>query len=469
MTPIQNNQFNPSQTTKNQTINAILDKLTAYSNPMDPREFADVLSLKLCNYPEEILSVALRLCNNLNNVKTPSKIKFFITLFNFMNRSKDNTDFVEIAVSTNEIALIDRIWFFIQLCHRERNHSPHAIDQHVIFFTHVFDYTAWSETDYINILKLQLPIPLIKELEQHNLLKKLPSFNAAKFWDGDTFPWTNAQFIEALSQANNSQELYFILEINRPLTPIDIDIIAEDVSKKHSIQDEYFINDYGFGDQNVFNRQVHATILEAVNGIKIDGWSFEKLLVFFGYRRFQIAVDAKTPGTEYYGKISSLIFGTECVGTYALLGERLNRLHIDQYSPNYRLNSAGDGVYYFQGIEVSKVVHKEDCIVFEHSDPDNLPFLLPYIKRAYHNALNQTNPDELIMNLGELFWLFCFSKPFCKGEVTIVEMMMKSILLSKGYPAFSWAPGIIPWCEAVCQPEIGLFVLQFKNMLVFDQ
>lgn len=438
----------------------ILNQLTP--NTLSNEAMEVLSSLRLETFSDNTLRVVEQLCCCSGYLDKVHKIANIRNIAFFIEGSRDNTALVEHLLEHNDFKKINSLGFLLQTL--PKNISIAEREEYITFFLN--HSQNWLRFHLANAMDMHMPIHLLEELVRRNLLDKFFGFECIKFWDAQEFPWTNDRFIVCLQRATNSQSLYFLLFTDLPLEKIQIDESCER-QMLHSIDNPEFITSSRFGDQKLFNLQTEAAIQEAVPHIKDGSWGFDHLLCFFAYRRHQIAVEAKSIVDNYYGKLSIMTFETWCKHGYKALGERLETLHQTTNSRNYKINSQNEGEYYFHGIHVGTLTTKLYTKVFCPSHPDNLPALLPYMKRAFKNAQKASNPDALMDSLGEFFWVFCMSKTCCRGNESIANMFIKSIFCAQynQTKTFKWKNGLIPWCEVVSEPDVDKFVKNFRNLI----
>jgi hypothetical protein len=435
-------------------------------------------TLDLRSFSLPTLEVIERFCSLLECVDDCRRATAVKDVAHFVERSISNRKFFSELLQNDEKKKIN---FLTNLLFSLDEHIA-VRDEYCIFFTENSDSLLKTDPKGKFCLlsgKLELPLPVVEALVNENLVEKFCKLKLVKFWEHE-FPWAPAHFIQGCKLVDSSQALYFLLMTGLPLNEIQKERLFELPLIPHGIVNEQFIAAYGFGDQTLFNRQVEATLLEAVDHICSKRWGFDTLLVFFAYRRHQMALAAQRTlinssviGAEesrYYGQLSYVRFLTYCNNGYEHLAPLLEKLHDTTTSSNYKIEW-GEGVYFFEGIEVGRTEFRDDITLFQHSPPESLPKLLPYLRRAFKNIQQACGEEELLDALAEFFWIFCMSKPCCKGEVTIAELFIKALFMvhHQSTKTLAWTTGLMPWCEVVCQPDLQAFVKSFRSFIVINE
>ncbi len=152
---------------------------------------------------------------------------------------------------------------------------------------------------------------------------------------------------------------------------------------------------------------------------------------------------------------SALAFPSEdCLPSYFYSSTRVPVKSVDHY-----VNSRGDkslplGTFYIKiddkPIPLNFLVRQfnEVCYAIIHTPCKYLEVLTGEYQKRYQLALQEDDIDKLMFQLGRLFWLICQAKLWIRGDPSIAEIIVRSVLLSKDWKAPSWKKGIIPWEEA---------------------
>ena len=151
---------------------------------------------------------------------------------------------------------------------------------------------------------------------------------------------------------------------------------------------------------------------------------------------------------------SGLAFPTkECMPNYFYSSTRVPVKSVDKYVNSRADKSQPLGTFYIKidekPIPLSFLVRQvnEDCYAIIHTPCEYLEVLTGECQKRYQLALQEKDIDKLMFQLGRLFWLICQAKLWIRGDPSIAEIIVRSVLLSKDWKAPSWKKGIIPWEE----------------------
>ena len=252
------------------------------------------------------------------------------------------------------------------------------------------------------------------------------------------------------------------------------------------IADHYIIRKSVWGqaynmNQTEYGLRLHQGVLMGVYGLQ-ENWSYEQLLFFLAFHRKLTADElgqVKTDMSFGYGVLrGSYPAFTPCDrdSVYYSLGQRLKSeqkewKNSDNYIVKEEKNSILctqremiDGVY----VNLSKVLIKGDDISILHTDPSEISKVMSHIEKLYYLALNETNEERLLEQLGEIYWWICQGKPWFGGDPSIAEMLIKTIWRFRtGKDLPPWKIDLVPWESVIEQANVKKYKLNFQNLLDF--
>lgn len=314
-------------------------------------------------------------------------------------------------------------------------------------------------------------------------------------------------FLACLNQSNTPQEA--LLSWTTKADKATIDEWSKKPEQldpaipSYSVKSGTFVKSYG--NQDIFNLGMNETVQLGAEGLKNKNWDFTSLMHFCAFRRMKIAYWqneenyslCQTNPTYHFGlprggpgfvsesndsnKVNQKICSTRLVDTYQPLAGRLLQMHENQkpedladkehlpeyfysvkiYDDNHiryntirSLNLNPIGVFYTtikgEPIPLSCFVASPSTQfnLLLHTPPEFVEVLNKKCEEIYTKAMKEDSLDKILPLLGQINWLMCQAKPWFRGDPSIVEMMIRSILLSKGWIAPPWREGLIPWEES---------------------
>lgn len=262
-----------------------------------------------------------------------------------------------------------------------------------------------------------------------------------------------------------------------------------------------------YGNQDIFNSAMDTTIHIAADALKNKSWDFNAIMAFSAFRRGKIAEwqgDRKDQ-VDYFGfprggplRVSMSEYNesmvTKLSGCYEPLRLALYKIHTEQllspptleipspmpeffYAKSLFTNKGFDsrqykdaiGAFYITikglPIELTSLMpayYGHDQIY--HTPTKNIEAILGECAEIYKTAIKEDNIKELVPLLGKLFWLICQAKPWRRGDPSIAEIIVRSILLSKDLKASPWKEGIAPWIEASKYIDGNAFGRDFASL-----
>lgn len=280
------------------------------------------------------------------------------------------------------------------------------------------------------------------------------------------------------------------------------------------------VNTYGnqntnfYGDQTIFNWGMQTAF--EIGAARISkGWGFKEIMFFGAYARQTIAIKQNRPeawdedgnceygvlrGGPFSGKGDKRLTWVDRE-TYKELGKYLNdqyknltlsdenffsdfEIFPHGYAVKWDLFSDGNPVlaYYVKvrdenapkkhvalNIYDPNFLDKKNNIrkVVYHMSPNDSELMYNECNILFNEAIKIDEEESLYRKLGELYWLTCQAKFWSRGDPAIAEIIIKSILMSKGFKIKSWDKNIIPWVEVSKKPsayEFGkLFLKLFED------
>ncbi len=164
--------------------------------------------------------------------------------------------------------------------------------------------------------------------------------------------------------------------------------------------------------------------------------------------------DYRVIGTDRNGSIFTIC-------DYASYQDIPNRLvdRIKQPVSGYQYMGEIDG----KPIELSRFDDTGKLIW--HTEFENIEPIMNHVKNnLWKEALEEKDYDKLMQKLGEIFWWVCQAKPWSLGDPSIAEMLIKSVLASKGFSSLAWKEGITPWVEVMVEPGVNEFSKNFATL-----
>lgn len=252
-------------------------------------------------------------------------------------------------------------------------------------------------------------------------------------------------------------------------------------------------------DQKIYGQMMHHTIMVAAHLISNKNWSFDDVLMFLAIRRQIAAFVAGHPKAGKYGRLRLGLEDnpiTYCAGYYVSIPERLREV-MKKRNPHAPGKSGEasfvefepDGFTHRSGIYIYKGVIGEEEFTLSllnyrdklvNTPKEEFP---PSLAEIYHTdqkvahqvmeyvihhlcpkALNETNLEALLEDLGRIFWWTCQAKPWMLGDPSIAETLVRSILSIKGLEAPPWQKDLIPWIEVMVEPDINEFAKNFHQL-----
>lgn len=91
--------------------------------------------------------------------------------------------------------------------------------------------------------------------------------------------------------------------------------------------------------------------------------------------------------------------------------------------------------------------------------------MMEYAEQLYNEAKQETDPTLIMQKAGKIFWLICQAKPWLRGDPSIAEMLVKTLLAAKGIELSLWKIGIVPWEEVMKESDSDLFAAKFAALM----
>lgn len=103
-------------------------------------------------------------------------------------------------------------------------------------------------------------------------------------------------------------------------------------------------------------------------------------------------------------------------------------------------------------------------VLLMHTDPSNIPTILEHVDKLVKEFKSLNDKDSLIKKAGEIEWWMAHAMPWRRGSASIAEMLIKSLLSSKGIE-ISWSSlkseNYQIDMEALSTPNLNDFIPKF--------
>jgi len=256
---------------------------------------------------------------------------------------------------------------------------------------------------------------------------------------------TPENYIASLERSSTIQQFYHLMTTRDDLHAAPL-ILSHSIPS-YGLTVQGFQQQHSYASPRSFDMMMHRAIEDAYYYVKEERWGFQELMYFFSYRRFLHATESQHPEAQYYGHPSTIQWKTICEGVYADISHRIPK----------------EDIYICDRL-VGQVKIEAGKPVFYHSDPVNMEKLMCYARSAYDICIF-VSKETVVQQLGLFFYFFCLGKFEIKGEVSIAEMFMRTILKLKGCEDIGpWRSGVIPWVEVICAKEAEDFATIFPTL-----
>lgn len=245
------------------------------------------------------------------------------------------------------------------------------------------------------------------------------------------------------------------------------------------------------GTQEPYGRLMDQSVLMGQFGLEKCHFGFLQLFNLSAYRRSLIANELQHKFLEHYGSPKTdYAFTDISADTYAQLGPKL-RDKIDSLGDalqgeNYEISCSIYGTkakvqHNIDGEKVTLSTIEIDADVplswksepvkgkatLVHAATESFAKVYQKLEQVYEQIRHTTDKDEIMCLAGTLFWLICQGKFWFKGDPSIAQMIVGSILQAKGLENLPWKRGIVPWEETMLEWDCEKFAKNFH--LLFEK
>lgn len=282
------------------------------------------------------------------------------------------------------------------------------------------------------------------------------------------------------------------------LSILHVEDASPEVAEHYIVRKEGFAQQlYKGTDQNTYGIAMHKSVKQASACIHEFNWKFDKLVKFHAMQRREIGCRAGRFHSDAIGIEKTSNCETSCYTEYAELtidfhqkwesikenGDQKNLRNsqeediIDEdnefLSLDYPLQFVSEingekliltSVGFKKGYKIGEEVKLGNCAVILHTRPTNAKKVMNYVEELYNAALEESDPEKLTEQLGEIFWWICQAKPWNLGDPSIAELLIRTVWDSKGLESPPWNVGVIPWVKASMEPDVKEFAKNFKNL-----
>lgn len=303
------------------------------------------------------------------------------------------------------------------------------------------------------------------------------------------------RYLTLVMKATTHVELEFFLSLDPDLCDFIMNIPSDQSStiwENYVVRREGWNKYYNKEDQESqckYGMMMHHSVKVASLCLEEKNWSYDELMHFIVMRRRHIAFFLDHPQRESTGVIKDAPCVTYCEGDYQLLADRLWEKYQsiksgEESSPNFILdapdlksvpNMKYTAVLDGEPIELSSVefretyvpdavVTRKNCTMVTHTSPENAEKIMKYVaQRLYPEAKAEKDPDVLVEKAGEIFWWICHAKPWLVGDPSKAEILFRTIWTVNGCKSPPWRKGIVPWIEAMSEPDVKVFAKKFAS------
>lgn len=247
---------------------------------------------------------------------------------------------------------------------------------------------------------------------------------------------------------------------------------------------------YNNSNQEEYGKWMHHSIKIASKGIKEKNWKVKDVLTFLEYRRNKIAIILDAPNAGVIGYKRTKIMDTGCVDVYKDIILAFDQLSpdgekiVEQPLSELRKSLGAKRELLIQAEIDHKLIPLSEIEILEkpqsikylykglpcygtvtHPKPEVAHIVMDYVKNVlYEKALNESDPDKLIEDLGRIFWWICQAKPWIFSDPSIAESFIRAIWAAKGFENPSWKEDIVPWVEVLKEPDVDNFAKNFHKL-----
>ena len=340
--------------------------------------------------------------------------------------------------------------------------------------------------------------PEILSLYNKEKISKLSEVELAIEFVSLVYPLVNSRdyfhYLKEKAKNNESDQLMPFLitskkEVVDFLYNLKIEEATPEIAKNYVVRKEKFAVLYLNADQYVYGNKMHQAVKRASACLKKFDWTFKELVQFHALQRRGIGYGITREWREI-GRLRNTEMMTYCQGQYSDLGKEYLKLFfsiqeggeipkgieiIEEKGNKYLLFVAD-----IKGNKISlskvsirkekkKLLKKQELKRYQapivyHTGADNAKLAMGYVEELYDAALKESDPDQIMEKLGEIFWWICQAKPWRFGDPSIAELLIRTVLDAKGLESPPWNVNLIPWVAVSLEPDVKKFAKNFKNL-----
>lgn len=245
--------------------------------------------------------------------------------------------------------------------------------------------------------------------------------------------------------------------------------------------------------QKAYGEFMHETSIMGAKGVNEYGWGFDQVFHFCAFRRLQIALELKQKSKVLFGELigsSGKVMKTKLTGIYRPLGVELfkrvenlsaqgvvktEHYEIEENERAYILKTKvaiGEESIVLNKIIFPKIATQDNPrkhIILYHSPPENFNKVYPIMKEIFKKVVIAEDYQWILNGCGNIFFLGCGCKPFCRGDPSIFESIVRIVFLVRNKPNPPWKVGVIPWETTVLEWDRRAYSSGFGQLLEINQ
>jgi Avirulence protein len=103
-------------------------------------------------------------------------------------------------------------------------------------------------------------------------------------------------------------------------------------------------------------------------------------------------------------------------------------------------------------------------IIIHTESPEDVKKMVDHARKLFDEALLENEKQKVMEKAGLIFWWLCQAKPWVRGDPSIAELLIKTLLRKKDIPIRPWTVGIIPWVQVMLELDPVAFSRKFHTL-----